>query len=291
MMLRGLLILLVLAAAVIGVTAADEPAAAAVEYRRPCFAEATVNYGKPLGEMPPIRHVENAGYFRLGGFELGFSPLQTVVVGPGRLTFGLAASRLRAGQAPAPIRLTAELILITKSGESLRSRAVRYRQIRPRSTLREGFEFGFDVPRAPSFYRVDITMRAANGRQEKFSEYFRVVKERRSKLRGHVIPGSVPQGGHLRWQIENPGTDWMWPSTEFPIERLADGQWIAAGPPGRLVEPQNVLPGGLGFGCRYTLPPSLEPGQYRLKVSAGIGGRDIELRLPFEIVDAAVQPE
>jgi hypothetical protein len=289
-MLRGRLVLLSLAASLIVSTMASEPAEATVEHRRPCFGGVTVSYGDPLRDMPPIRHVENAGMFQLGGYDLGFAPLVTIVVGPERLDFRLAGSRSRDGLAPAPIRLTAKLIVIAKSGEPLERHAVLHRLVKPRSKFREEFEFGFDVPRRPSFYRVDITLRAANGQRQRFSEYFRVVKEKPSKLRGRVSPRTVPQGGRLEWLIENPGTDWMWPSTEFPIERLVDGQWIAAGPPGLLVEPQNILPGGLSFGCRYTLPSSLEPGQYRLEVSARIGGKLVQLLLPFGVVPGAMPP-
>lgn len=242
------------------------PSASAVTYEvEPPFCKPALlrDYLKPLERLPRLPSPPS-GRLPFGPERLGLRPMQSLVVGSGRVGYDLVVE----GRAPVhpDWRVTTTLERVDWRGRPVKTIATANRQLR---TIRSDRRAGdvFELKGAPAPYRVITVFRSKSGEQlGRFGFYFRLVRPTESAILA-LNASSYRPGQTVFARVENRGTELVGYGVPYAIERLSGSTWSKApeSPRGPWILPLLLSNPGMSGRCTgFWITPDMPAGRYRM---------------------------
>lgn len=244
--------------------------ASAVVYEpEPAFCQQSErrDYLAPIDRLPQLRQPRPDGTIGFAKANVRMKLTEQLVAGPGKVGFVL----FRPYRTYIPVihpswTVTATLARIDAGGrilERLGTRTMKVRALGHGKMAATRFAVGPEL----AFYRLTIVFRSAKGRKlAKYGHYVRVVDEI-DDVRLVLDASSYRREETVFAQLQNPGTTTWSYGYGYRIEKLTPGGWVEAPENPRLPVPlvSRYLTPGTATDCEeFWIPPSTEPGHYRL---------------------------
>lgn len=231
-----------------------------------CWQTEVHNYLAPLERLPKLRHPAWDGGVGFTRADVSMQLTEPLVVGGGRIGFELSAAWGRPVLHPG-WKVTATLARIDANGRALQRLGTLTRKVRALGHDNE-VSTKFEVGARQALYRLTVVFRSRSGRKlAKYGLYSRVVRKVED-VRLALNASSYHREEKVTTQLRNFGTTTSTYGYGLWVEKLTPGGWVEApeNPRTPVPLPLIFLKPGTASPCEdFWIPPSTEPGRYRIE--------------------------